>query len=62
MAAGGGLANQFNAMSIGNPGFVYLIVEGNNPNGPFNYKVGQSEKPDVRVGKLQTGNPRKQSE
>ncbi|CAI8056479.1 hypothetical protein GBAR_LOCUS30778 [Geodia barretti] len=57
MAAGDGLSKRFSAMSLN--GYVYLVVEENDPKGPLNYKVGLSENPHVRVGKLQTGNPRK---
>ena len=40
-------------------GFVYLVVEENDPNGPLNYKIGQSENPEKRLPALQTGNPRR---
>ena len=41
--------------------YVYLVCETNsiNPNGPLNYKVGQSGNPVQRLPALQTGNPRK---
>ena len=55
------LAMVFNIMSLSDskPGCVYLVLEVNDPNGPHNYKVGQSGGPDTRLSTLQTGNPRK---
>ena len=61
MADSDTLSKCFNTLSVSNSGYVYLVVEENenDPNGPLNYKIGQSEDPEKRLPALQTGNPRK---